>query len=172
MASATLFFIFNIFSYNKFIHKSIRWGSSLVSSLLFAQYRVSMGCRAGIRIRVCRTASRRTTIWAAPHPNELRRTLKSCAAPKRSYWHKNTCSVCMNRTVWCFCSSFPRCFRLVGILANYVQSWAQYRYFVAQFWNLLLIMVNCYSLPLLVGDGHVWESTGNIVTRKWLGFVL
>ncbi len=49
--------------------------SILVSSLLSAQKRTSLGCRAGIRTRACRTASRRTTIWAAPHLAELRRTL-------------------------------------------------------------------------------------------------
>ncbi len=49
--------------------------SILVSSLLSAQKRTSLGCRAGIRTRACRTARRRTTIWAAPHLAELRRTL-------------------------------------------------------------------------------------------------
>ncbi len=28
-----------------------------------------LGCRAEIRSRACRTASRRATIWATPHPN-------------------------------------------------------------------------------------------------------
>ncbi len=30
-----------------------------------------LGCRAEIRTRACRTASRRATIWATPHPNAL-----------------------------------------------------------------------------------------------------
>jgi hypothetical protein len=33
------------------------------------------GCRAGIRTRACRTASRCATIWATPHPKEPHRTL-------------------------------------------------------------------------------------------------
>ncbi len=36
-----------------------------------------LGCRAEIRTRACRTASRRATIWATPHPNEPLRTLRN-----------------------------------------------------------------------------------------------
>ncbi len=41
-----------------------------------------LGCRAEIRTRTCRTASRRATIWATPHPKSLWCCLLVCAGDR------------------------------------------------------------------------------------------
>jgi hypothetical protein len=78
-----IFIIFNIHSYNyAFNHPlPLAEGRHLVfSSLLRSARETSMGCRDENRTRACRTASRRTTNWATPHPAELRCTQLSNAA--------------------------------------------------------------------------------------------
>ncbi len=67
--------LYNIHSYSKFIrHHSPRF-LSISSSLVSSVGKTSLGCRAENRSRARLTASQRTTIWAMPHPSELRRTL-------------------------------------------------------------------------------------------------
>ncbi len=62
-------FIFYIFSCNTFIHTSIRWGSTIVSSLHFAQYRgPSLGAEPGFELG-------HVVQQADELPSELRRTL-------------------------------------------------------------------------------------------------
>ncbi len=72
-----ILFIFTLIeqTYNIFY---IYYSSStlLLSSLLLLGRGPPLWCRAEIRTRACRTASRRATIWATPHPNSWSRLSK------------------------------------------------------------------------------------------------
>ncbi len=80
----------NLFPFFSYIHNhihtvhsfiSIRRGLSPFSSLLLrSERKTSLGCRAGIWTRACRTAGQRIIDWATLHPTEPRCTLLSHAA--------------------------------------------------------------------------------------------
>ncbi len=84
-----------------------RWGPLLILHCWRSVEGSLKGCRDGTRTRACRTASRRSTVWAAPHPKFIFPTFFACIVICKISGTYRTAVILLGYLFFCFSHQVP-----------------------------------------------------------------